>query len=316
MKYDTVPGLNKKWSKITLGCWQLATSEGWGQACSEKDAELIVKNALDSGITAFDTAEGYGDGESETRLGKALGNRKNDVIIISKIWPDANLTLEAYQERLNNTLKALNRDYIDVYLIHWPADYFNSEEKSQKLADIMLALKKSGKTTLIGLSNFHKIHLDLLGQNLSQFSINQVPYNLLERDYEGETRDTCMQNNIPYMAYSPTAKGLLARRLNEKDLAMPARKNDDVYSKSLYPHALKVYDVIESIAKEIDTQPINVALAWVLAQKNILTAIVGSKKPDQVLEFAKTTAIKLSNLHLQKLTEASDAFMHYKLSPL
>lgn len=312
MKYGTTPGIDKKWSKIALGCWQLASSEGWGPPCSEKEAEKVVKNALDAGITVFDTAEGYGDGESERRLGKALGDRKNDVIVVSKIWPDADLTLESYEERLNGTLKALDRDYVDVYLVHWPADYFNTEEKSQQLADIMLALKKSGKATLIGLSNFHKVHLDLLGDNIANFSINQVPYNLLEREYEGETRDICINNNIQYMAYSPIAKGLLARRLNEGDLSYAARQGDAVYSKSVYPHALKVFEVVESIAKEIGTKPINVALAWILEQENILTAIVGSRKPEQVPEFAKATAIKLTNVQLQRLIEASEEFAHYR----
>lgn len=312
MKYTTTPGIEKKWSKITLGCWQLAPTKGWGDLTSPQDAELVIKTALDAGITAFDTAEGYSHGESERRLGKALGNRNNDVIVISKIWPDAELTLEAYQERLNNSLKALNREYVDVALIHWPGDYFNTEEKSQKLSDIMLALKQSGKATLIGLSNFHKVHLDLLGKNISNFSINQVPYNLLEREYEGETLDICIKNKLQYMAYSPTAKGLLARRLSEKDLAFPARQHDDVYSKTLYPRALKVFEVAESIAKEINAKPINVVLAWVLERENILTAIVGSRKQEQVLEFAKTTRFKLSNLQNQRLTEASDEFGHYK----
>lgn len=313
MKYSTTPGLDKKWSKITLGCWQLAPSEGWSDLTSEKDAELVVKTALDAGITAFDTAEGYGDGESERRLGKALGDKKDEVIVVSKIWPDAELTLESYEERLNNSLKALNREYVDVYLVHWPADYFNTEEKSQKLSDIMMSFKKSGKARLIGLSNFHKIHLDLLGKNVSNFSINQVPYSLLEREYEGETRDICVKNKLQYMAYSPTAKGLLARRLNEKDLSLAARKGDEVYSKSTYPRAVKVFEVVEAIAKEIGVKPINVALAWVLEQENILTAIVGSRKPEQVVEFAKTTSVKLSNLQMQRLTEASEEFLHHRL---
>ncbi len=312
MKYSTTPGINKKWSKITLGCWQLAPTQGWGDVASEKDAELVIKTALDAGITAFDTAEGYSHGESERRLGKALGNRINDVIVISKIWPDAELTLEAYEERLNNSLKALNREYVDLFLIHWPGDYFNTEEKSQKLSDIMLAIKKSGKATLIGLSNFHKVHLDLLGQNISNFSINEVPYSLLEREYEGETRDVCIKNKLQYIAYSPTAKGLLARRLNEYDLSFPARQHDDVYEKTLYPKALKVFEVAESIAKEINAKPINVVLAWVLEQENILTAIVGSRKPEQVSEFAQTTKFKLSNLQNQRLEEASKEFEHHK----
>ena len=118
MRFGQCEGFEKKWSVITLGCWQLAPSAGWGNVCTAQGADAVVKSALDQKITAFDTAEGYGDGESERRLGKALGHKKDDVIIISKIWPDAELTLKAYQERLEGTLRALDRDYVDVYLVH------------------------------------------------------------------------------------------------------------------------------------------------------------------------------------------------------
>lgn len=312
MQYETIPGLDKKWSKITLGCWELAPSGGWGNNCTQEDAHKIVKNALEIGITAFDTAEGYGDGESERRLAEGLGKEKDNVIIISKIWPDAELTLEAYEERLDNSLKALNRDYLDVYLVHWPADHFNTPEKSQKLADIMQSLKESGKTKLVGLSNFHKVHLELLGSGVANFSINQVPYNLLEREYEGETREICKQFGIKYMAYSPLAKGLLARELSAEDIKLPARKNDSVFSETLYPHAVKVFNEVKVIATELNVQPIDVALAWILAQDNILTAIVGSKKPTQVFDFAQSPNLKLSNSQLQRLNNASDLFAHFK----
>ena len=85
MIYDRIKGIYKDWSRITLGCWQIAPSGGWGDICPANEAEKVVHSALDHGITAFDTAEGYGDGESERRLGKAPGSHKNSVIIISKI---------------------------------------------------------------------------------------------------------------------------------------------------------------------------------------------------------------------------------------
>ena len=156
MRTITCDGLDRNWSVITFGCWQIAPSEGWGDVCSKKDADRAVKAALEQGITAFDTAEGYGDGESERRLGQALGQKKNDVIIISKIWPDAELTLTSYRKHLEDSLTALGREYLDVYLIHWPGSYFNTPEKSARLCDIMNALKESGKTRSVGLSNFHE----------------------------------------------------------------------------------------------------------------------------------------------------------------
>jgi len=312
MKYSRLPGIDKDWSNITLGCWQLAPSGGWGDLCSPEEAEAVVKTALDSGITAFDTAEGYGDGESERRLSKALGSQLDDVVVVSKIWPDAELNEAAYEERLNGTLKALGRDYVDLFLVHWPGEYFDSKEKSARLCDCMDALKASGKAKLIGLSNFHEEDLTHLDSRLAGFSINEVPYSLLEREYEGRARSLCEAAGVPYMAYSPIAKGLLARKLEPSELEYHARKEDPLYSEALYGESLKVFELVKSIATDLGCLPIQVALAWVLAQPNILTAIVGSRKSNQVAGFSAAADVVLSSESLARLTQASDAFHRAK----
>ena len=308
MRYIKCKGLKKDWSVITFGCWQIAPSEGWGNICSPQSADTVVKTALEFGISAFDTAEGYGDGESERRLGKALGHKKQDVIIISKIWPDASLTSVDYHKRLNNSLKALNRDYVDVYLVHFPSTYFNSIEQSEKLCTLMEELKKSGKAVTVGLSNFMEQDLLRLGKGIQEFCINQVPYNILQRNYEGKTRDICHKNEIGYMAYSPTAQGLLAGRLSKEATVFPARKWNKLYQEPLLTKSKPVRDLINNIAEETKTKPISVALAWVLEQKNILTAIVGSRKPDQVSEFAPAGDLRLSAEHLNQLNNTSLSF--------
>ena len=308
MNYDRVKGIDKNWSRITLGCWQIAPSGGWGDICPPEDAERVVRSALDHGITAFDTAEGYGDGESERRLGKALGAQKDSVIIISKIWPDAELTLKAYQQRLEDSLKALGRDYVDLYLVHWPGSYFNNPDKSARLVEFMNTLKENGKATTIGLSNFESQDLTLLGDKLKTFSMNEVPYSLLDRAYEGDTLNLCKNAGIPYMAFSPTAQGLLAKPMSREDLEMPTRKHHFLYQNPVYPHAKKVWETVRDVAKELGRKPVEVALAWVLTRDNIFTAIVGSRKPEQVQEFAKSTELKLSSSQLQRLTRASDQF--------
>ena len=308
MRYIKFKSLKKDWSVITFGCWQIAPSEGWGDICTPQSAEAVVKKALELGISAFDTAEGYGDGESERRLGKALGHKKQDVIIISKIWPDASLTTDDYHNRLNNSLKALNRDYVDVYLVHFPSNYFNSIEQSEKLCEIMEKIKKSGKAITVGLSNFKEQDLLRLGKGIEEFCINQVPYNILQREYEGETREICHKNEISYMAYSPTAQGLLAGRLSNEATSFPARKWNKLYQEPLLTNSKPVRSLINNIAEEIKTKPISVALAWVLDQKNILTAIVGSRKPDQVSEFAFAGYLQLSADHLNQLNNASYSF--------
>lgn len=315
MQYTQCPHIDKDWSKITFGCWQIAPSIGWGEdACSVDAADAVVKEALDHGITAFDTAEGYGEGESERRLSKALGTKKDDVIIISKIWPDAELTLEGYQKRMDGTLRALGRDYVDLYLIHWPGTYFDSPDANARLCEYMAHFKEVGKAKAIGLSNFHLKNLKLLGDNLSLFDINQVPFNLLDRHYENETRDLCHQYNIQYMAYSPTAKGLLARRLSPEDFNCHARRKDrdnPYFAEPHYGQAMKVMEAVEAVANELRCLPIQVALSWVLEQDNILTAIVGSRKPKQVPEAAVASDIKLSEDQLKRLNAASEAYQRF-----
>ncbi|MCH7623841.1 MAG: aldo/keto reductase [Nitrospinae bacterium] len=307
MRTVTCDGLDKDWSVITFGCWQIAPSEGWGDVCSKKEADAAVKEALEQGITAFDTAEGYGDGESERRLGQALGPKKDDVVIISKIWPDAELTLPSYQKHLEDTLTALGREYVDVYLIHWPGSYFDTSEKSARLCDIMNALKESGKTRIVGLSNFHEENLRLLGSKISRFSVNEVPYNMLERRYEGNSRQICLKSGLEYMAFSPTAQGLLAGRVSREARNSPTRQSNRFYQEPLFSQALKVLETVKDIADEAQRKPVEVAVAWVLAQDNILTAIVGSHKVEQIREFSGAADLKLSKQQLQRLTSAASA---------
>ena len=309
MRLVPCKSLDKPWSVVTFGCWQIAPSGGWGDYCSPQEADASVKTALDGGITAFDTAEGYGDGESERRLGKALGSQKNDVLIISKIWPDAELTLAGYQERLEGTLRALARDTVDVYLIHWPGSYFNTPDKSKKLIELMTALRDSGKAKTVGLSNFEAEDLTRLGGDLSQFVVNQISYNLLEREYEGEALELCENAGVGTMVYSPSARGLLGGRLKADS---PTRRAYEVYQEPLFIHSKEVLKTVEEIAGDLNTAPINVAVAWVLSRKNILTAVVGSRKPEQIKQFCQAGDLNLSPEHLSRLTAASDAFHTHK----
>ena len=308
MRSIKIEGLDIPLTALTFGCWQIAPSEGWGDLCSAEEADRVVKTALEGGIMAFDTSEGFGDGESERRLGKALGSRKNDVLIISKIWPDAELTLEAYQSRLEGTLKALGRDYVDVYMVQWPGMYLDTIVKTGKMCDIMSALKESGKARTVGVSNFRAADIGQMAGAASLFAFNQVPYNLLQREYEGEQLERCERAGIGYMAYSPSARGLLGGRVDEDALKAPTRREHHLYYQPHLGDSQIVREVIQEISQEINTVPINVAIAWVLQQKNITTAVVGSRKVDQVKEFCAAGEITLTSDQLDRLSKASAVF--------
>ena len=308
MRSIKVEGLDIPWTALTLGCLQIAPSKDWGDVCSEEEADRVVKTALEGGIMAFDTAECYGNGESERRLGKALGSRKNDVLIISKITPDAEMTLEAYQSRLEGTLKALGRDYVDAYLVHWPGMYLDTMEKTRKMCDIMAALKESGKTRTVGISNFQAKEIILMAKAASLFTVNQVPYNLLKRVYEGDNLKQCEKASIGYMACSPSARGLLAGRFDEEALKAPARQEYYLYGQPYFNNSEIVRDTVQKIAQEINTATINVALAWVTQQKNITTAVVGARTAFQVKEFCAAGDITLTSDQLDRLNKESNLF--------
>ncbi len=308
MQSVKVEGLDKPWTRITFGCWQIAPSGGWGDLCSAEEADRVVKTAYEGGVRAFDTAEGYGDGESERRLSKALGSNKDDVLIISKIWPDADLTLPAYTERLDNTLKALDRDFVDVYLMHWPSDDFNNTANARKMVELMVALRDSGKARVIGLSNYRAEDLKRLGDGVSEFAINQVPYNLLHREYEGETRDLCQQAGISYMAYSPTGRGLFGGRVDDEARKPPTRQQYFLYREPYFSKTGPALDTLTEIAKELGTTPINVSVAWVNAQPNLTTAVVGSRKWQQIKEVCPAGDLVLSADHMERLNAVSAEF--------
>jgi len=308
MRSIKVEGLDIPWTALTLGGLQIAPSKDWGDMCSEEDADRVVKTALDCGIMAFDTAEAYGKGESERRLGKALGSRKNDVLIISKITPDAEMSPEGYLGRLERTLKNLGRDYVDSYLVHWPGYYVDSFQNMQRLCEVMVAVKESGKARTIGISNFQAKDIVLMSEFASSFTVNQVPYNLLQRFYEGENLRQCVKAGIGYMACSPSARGLFAGRFDDEALNATARREYPLYSPSAIGNSQDLRDVVQEIAQEINTAPINVALAWVIQQKNVTTAVVGSRKVEQVKEFCAAGDIMLTADQLNRLNEESTEF--------
>jgi aryl-alcohol dehydrogenase-like predicted oxidoreductase len=113
---------------------------------------------------------------------------------------------------------------------------------------------------------------------------------------------------MQYMAFSPTAQGLLARPMKEEDLEMPTRKMHHLFQPSTFEKAKEVWETVRLIANELGCNPIEVAVAWVIKQENIFTAIVGSRKPEQVEEFAPAGDLELSQGHLAHLTEVSNAF--------
>ena len=197
-------------SEMALGCWPFVGGDLWGEQ-REEDSIQAVHASLDAGVNFFDTAEGYGEGYSERVLGKALGKRRSQAVIATKVG-GAHLAPSDVISACERSLMNLGTDYVDLYLVHWP-------DHAIPLVDTMGAmnrLKEQGKLRAIGVCNFGVKDLaDLL--EIGHIEVDQLPYNLVWRAIEHEVLPKTRDHQIGLMAYSPLAQGLLAGRYASAD---------------------------------------------------------------------------------------------------
>ena len=202
-------------SAVGFGCWEIGGGYG-----SIEESEFIkaVNRALDLGINCFDTAEAYGFGASEKSLAKALGSRRKEAVITTKFgvgYPDApnyrDSTRKRVVESIDKSLKALNTDYVDVYLIHWPDRATPFEEPMQALDELV----KRGKVRAVGLSNFKLSEIEQCART-RRVDVVQYCWNMFDRRMQKEIFPYCRENGIGVMAYGSLAYGILTGTLSEE----------------------------------------------------------------------------------------------------
>jgi len=299
-------------TEFTLGCWALAGGMNWGFQ-DESDSIKAVHAALDAGIHAFDTAEGYGDGLSEQILGKALGNRRDEVIIATKVSSDH---LEPTQHRLSceKSLRRLRKEVIDFYQIHWPP----VEAAMEEVVETMEALRSEGKIRAYGVCNFGPGQLaDYLSCN-GMKTTNQVAYNLLARAVELEIIPTVGKARMNILAYSPLMQGLLTGKFKSLDEVPEARQRTRHFSseKKLARHGepghealtRDVLEGIRHIAVEIDRSLPELALRWLLDRRDsrVSSVIVGARNAEQVKRNMAAAAQPLSDETIRALDTVTE----------
>ncbi len=288
---------------IIFGTWQ-AGKKGW--VGIEDDTVIeAMRAALDAGITTFDTAEIYGDGYSETLVGKALGGVRDRVVLATKVFPN-HLKAEQVIEACENSLRRLQTEVIDLYQIHWPAGAFNSEVVP--IGETMGALnqlKEQGKIRAIGVSNFSRSQLEAAAQYGPIDSL-QPPYSLFWRGVETDQLPYCIDHNLTVLAYSSLAQGLLTGKFGPDHQFPPEdiRSKNKLFQPPLYAKAQAALAQLRPIAERYQTSLGNLALAWLIAQPQT-TAIVGARQAEQARENAKVAAIHLAPEDLQVLDTIS-----------
>jgi aryl-alcohol dehydrogenase-like predicted oxidoreductase len=297
-------------SPIGLGCWQFSKGNGiigkFWSVLEDTNIQEIVRASLDGGINWCDTAEVYGWGASETALASALAALGKDAIVATKWWPMFR-TAGSILQVIEKQLRRLN--HIDLYQVHQPFGFSSIEKEMDALARLV----ETKKIRYIGVSNFNAKRMRRADAQLRTLGLrlvsNQMLYNLLDRDIESNgVLDTARELGVSIIAYSPLKQGILTARFHDDPNAVHRlggiRKYlSDFKSKGL-ERTRPLIKLLKEIAREHSVVPAQIALAWVIAQENIV-AIPGASSPAQALLNAASMDIALSSNELLMLDEMS-----------
>jgi len=323
MEYRRLGDTDLEISEIGFGCW--AMGGGWGQI-DDKESIAAARRALDLGMNFFDTADIYGFGHSEEVLAKALGARRKDVIVATKVglaWDIHGCMFRAsYRSHIMKGVEAslvrLKTDYIDLYQVHWPDPNTPFEETMRVMDDLV----KVGKIRYIGVSNFTvpQIKKCLKARRIHSL---QPPYNIFMREVEDELLPFCKKNGIGIVTYGPLAYGLLTGKYTKKT-KFP--KNDwrsgelfdepgdwqphiDLFHGEKFLRNLAIVEKLKKIAKRRGKTVGQLAIVWVLSNPAVTSAIIGAKRPSQVEENVGGAGWRLTG---EELGEIQDILKRYE----
>ncbi len=306
MEYVNFGKTGLKVSRLWLGCMTYGIPERGAHPWTlpEDQSRPLIKQALDLGINVFDTANTYSDGTSEEIVGRALKDftRREETVITTKVFmrtrPDVNgagLSRKAIFTEIDNSLRRLGTDYVDVYQIHrWDYDT-PIEETMEALHDVV----KAGKARYIGASSmyawqFSKALYTSRLHGWTEFVSMQDHLNLLYREEEREMLPLCRDQNVAVVPWSPLARGRLTRDWDESS----ERQNTDEILKKLYKKTVdadrRIVEEVARIAKTRGVPRAQVALAWVAQKPGITAPIVGAAKPNHLTDAVAALSLNLT----------------------
>lgn len=303
-----------KVSEISYGNWLTH-----GSQVENEQAKACVKAALEAGITTFDTADTYANTAAETVLGEALeGQRRESLEILTKVyWPtgpggpnDTGLSRKHIHESINASLKRLKTDYVDVYQAHRFDTETPLEETMEAFADVV----RQGKALYIGTSEWtadqlregHRLARELRVPLVS----NQPQYNMLWRVIEAEVVPASEELGIGQVVFSPIAQGVLTGKYKpgqqppEGSRATDTKGGANMISRWLKDDVLNRVQELQPIADEAGLSLSQLAIAWVLQNQNVSSAIIGASRPEQVTENVKAAGVKLEDAQLKRIDES------------
>jgi aryl-alcohol dehydrogenase-like predicted oxidoreductase len=274
----------------------------------QHDVDVLVGNSLDAGVNFFDTANVYAGGESETMLGKALGTRRKDAVVASKVFgrmgPGANqvgLSRLHIMQEVEASLLRLKSDYIDLYQIHGFDSLTPLEETLGALTDLV----RQGKVRYIGCSNLAAWQVvKALGisarEHFEKFVTLQAYYSLAGRELEREIVPMLLDQKVGLMVWSPLAGGYLSGKSEAG-----SRRESFTFPPVNEQKGPGIIEAMREISGRLNATVPQVALAWLLHQPAVTSVIIGAKRDSQLHDNLKSAGLKLDNDDLQKLDQAS-----------
>ncbi|AEK58091.1 MULTISPECIES: aldo/keto reductase [Acidithiobacillus] len=306
MEYADIASLHQV-SKIALGTWAIG---GWMWGGSdERDAMATIHRALDLGINAIDTAPVYGFGRAEDIVGKAIrqipvSERPYVATKVGLTWRDGKVFRDSRPARLRqeveDSLRRLGIDHIDLYFVHWPDRQSDFAEAAQTLE----SLRREGKIREIAVSNFQPADMQKFLQGTG-IAANQLPYNLFERGIEKEILPFCHERRIPIVAYGALCRGLLSgkmtagRTFDGDDL----RRVDPKFQAPHFQHYLAAAGQLDTLAHRLGHSLLGLALRWLLDQPDVVCALWGARRPEQLENLEEALGWHLDADNLREIDD-------------
>ena len=299
----SIEGIATPISRIGLGTWAIG-GWMWGGADDERSVTTI-RTALERGINLIDTAPVYGFGHSEEVVGKALEGVRDQAVIATKValdWSDGgprrNSTPARIRQEIEDSLRRLRTDRIDLYQVHWPDPLVPIEETAAELEK----LRQEGKILAIGVSNYSTDQMDAFRKAAPLASV-QPPYNLFERAIEADVLPYARDTGLAVLGYGALSRGLLSGRMNSSTTfdGDDLRKSDPKFKAPRFAQYLAAVEALKNLARERHGKSVlALAIRWVLDQGPTI-ALWGARRPDQLDGIDEAFGWTLSPQDLQDI---------------
>jgi aryl-alcohol dehydrogenase-like predicted oxidoreductase len=320
MEHTSIPDITTPGSRIGLGTWAMGGVQ-WGGTDDDESVKTIHA-ALDLGVTLIDTAPAYGFGHSEKVVGRAIAERggRERVVLATKVGLEQegnalyrNSSKRQIFDEIEQSLKNLRTDYIDLYQVHWPDFSTPYEETAQALLD----LKKAGKIRAIGVSNYSIEAMERF-RRVAPLAAAQPPLNLFEREAMDKIIPWCRANNVATLTYGALCRGLLTGKIgkNTRFEGDDLRKTDPKFLPPRFAQYTRAVDMLQQFArKNYGKEVLPLALRWVVDQPGVSVALWGARHPGELDPLRDVMGWKLDNAALASMDKIVAESVHDPVGP-